>query len=124
LARQSAFKRLKEHMKSYDSGADGNYVSEKDRKIAGLPILRASSKRVGVADGDICKAKNVMQLPFPKLSEQASRADTFDNFPTLLMSVGKTADDGTISIFTKTGVTVHKETDILNRCKKAPILIG
>ena len=119
-----AVERAHEVHLTYDSGADGNYVSEKDRKIAGLPILKVSSKRVGVANGDICKAKNVTQLPFPQLSEKASRADTFDNFPTSLMSVGKTADDGTISIFTKTGVTVHKETDVLIRCKKAPILIG
>jgi hypothetical protein len=40
------------------------------------------------------------------------------------MSMGKTADDGTISIFTKDGVTVHKETDILIPCKGEPILIG
>ncbi|KAL7474198.1 hypothetical protein ACHAW6_000188 [Cyclotella cf. meneghiniana] len=29
------------------------------------------------------------------------------------MSVGKTADDGTVSIFTKDGVMVHKETNVL-----------
>ena len=29
---------------TYDSGADGTYVSEKDRKAAGLPILRKSTK--------------------------------------------------------------------------------
>jgi hypothetical protein len=40
------------------------------------------------------------------------------------MSVGKTSDDSTISIFTKTGVTVHKEEDVLIRCKGAPLLIG
>jgi hypothetical protein len=40
------------------------------------------------------------------------------------MSIGKTADDGTISIFTKNGVTVHKETDVLITCKGKPILIG
>jgi hypothetical protein len=40
------------------------------------------------------------------------------------MSVGKTANDGTISIFTKNGVTVHKETGILITCKGEPILIG
>ena len=109
---------------TYDSGADGHYVSEKDRRMAGMPILRSSTKRVGVANGDTCKAKNVTRLPFPQLSKQAARADTFDNFPTSLMSVGKTADDGTISIFTKTGVTVHKETDVLIRCKNKPLLIG
>ena len=40
------------------------------------------------------------------------------------MSVGKTADDGTISMFTKHGVTVHKENDVLITCKGQPILIG
>jgi hypothetical protein len=40
------------------------------------------------------------------------------------MSVGKTADDGTISVFTKEGVTVHKEEDVLITCKGEPILIG
>ena len=109
---------------TYDSGADDNYVSEKDRMAAGMPILRKSTKRVSVANGDTCTASNVTRLPFPQLSERASRADTFNEFPTSLMSVGKTADDGTISIFTKTGVTVHKETDVLIRCKKAPIFIG
>jgi hypothetical protein len=40
------------------------------------------------------------------------------------MSVGQTLDDGTISIFTKDGVTVHKEEDVLITCKGEPILIG
>jgi hypothetical protein len=40
------------------------------------------------------------------------------------MSVGKTSDDGTISIFTKDGVTIHKETDVLIKCKGEPILVG
>jgi hypothetical protein len=40
------------------------------------------------------------------------------------MSVGKTADDGTISIFTKDGVTVHNEQDVLITCKGEPILVG
>ena len=109
---------------TYDSGADDNYISEKDRKAAGMPILRKSTKRVSVANGDMCNASNVTQLPFPQLSERASRADTFNDFPSSLMSVGKTADDGTISIFTKNGVTVHKETDVLIRCKNAPMFIG
>jgi hypothetical protein len=69
---------------TYDSGADGHYMSEKDRKVAGMPILRASTKRVGVANGYTCKATNVTQLPFPQLSEQAAQADTFTNFPTSL----------------------------------------
>ena len=40
------------------------------------------------------------------------------------MSVGKTSDDGTISVFTKDGVTVHKEENVLIACKGQPILIG
>jgi hypothetical protein len=34
------------------------------------------------------------------------------------------SDDGTISIFTKDGVTVHHEEDVLITCKGAPIFIG
>jgi hypothetical protein len=40
------------------------------------------------------------------------------------MSVGKTANDGTVSVFTKEGVNVFKETDVLITCKSEPILIG
>ena len=38
--------------------------------------------------------------------------------------MGKTSDDGNVSIFTKKGVTVHREEDFLITCKGAPILIG
>jgi hypothetical protein len=41
----------------------------------------------------------------------------------LLMSMGKTSDDGTISVFTKTGVNVFKEEDVLITCKGKRILI-
>ena len=111
-------------MITYDSGADGHYLSETDRATIGLPILRKSSKRVGVANGGTSQAKHVTALPFPNLSKQARQADTFDDFPHSLMSVGKTADDGTISIFTKDGVTVHKEQDVLIKCQGEPILVG
>jgi hypothetical protein len=40
------------------------------------------------------------------------------------MSIGKTLDDGTISVFTKEGVNVFKEEDILITCKGKPILIS
>ena len=109
---------------TYDSGADGHYISEQDRKQASLPILRRSTKRVGVANGDVCLGNNVTKLPIPQLDHTATEADTFDDFPNSLMSVGKTSDAGTISIFTKDGVTVHKETDVLITCKGKPILIG
>ena len=58
-------------MVTYDSGADGHYISEKDRRKAGLPILRTSTRKVGVANGGTSKAKYVTQLPFRQLSAQA-----------------------------------------------------
>ena len=111
-------------MVTYDSGADGHYISERDRARAGLPILRRSNKRVGVANGNTSKAQFVTKLPVQQLSTKAAQADTFNDFPTSLMSVGKTADDGTISIFTKEGATVHKETDVLIKYKGEPMLVG
>ena len=39
------------------------------------------------------------------------------------MSVGKTANEGTVSVFTKDGVNVFKEEDVLITCKGKPILI-
>ena len=111
-------------MITYDSGADGHYISEDDRKTIGLPILRISAKKVGVANGNTCKGQYVTALPFPQLSTKAAEADTFNDFPTSLMSVGKTADDGNISIFTKEGVSVYKEEDVLITCQGEAILIG
>jgi hypothetical protein len=37
-------------MVTYDSGADGHYISKKDRRKAGLPIIQKSTRRVGVAN--------------------------------------------------------------------------
>jgi hypothetical protein len=111
-------------MVTYDSGADGHYLSERDRKTASLPIPKHSNKRVGVANGGSSKAKFVTRLPIPLLSNKATQADLFADFPSSLMNVGKTADDGTISIFTKEGVTILKEEDVLIKCKREPILIG
>ena len=111
-------------MVTYDSGADGHYISEKDRKMVGLPILRISAKKVGVVNGSTCKGQYVTALPFPQLSTKAAESDTFNDFPSSLMSVGKTADNGNISIFTKEGVSVYKEEDVLITCKGEAILIG
>jgi hypothetical protein len=102
---------------TYDSGADRHYLNKQDSIDAGLPILRKSSKRVGVANGGTSKADNVTALPFDHFSPQAHQADTFTDFPQSLMSVGKVSDDGIVSIFTKEGVTVHKEEDVLITCK-------
>jgi hypothetical protein len=108
----------------YDSGADGHYISKKDRRKAGLPIIQKFTRWVGVANRGVSQEKFVTQLLIKALSARATQADTFQNFPSSLMSVDKTADDGTISFFTKDGVIVHKEMDVLITCKGEPILIG
>jgi hypothetical protein len=77
-----------------------------------------------VANGGTSNAEYVTQIPFRKLSAQSRQADTFQDFPTSLMSMSKTSDDGTVSVFTKEGVNVFKEEDVLVTCKGEPILIG
>jgi hypothetical protein len=109
---------------TYDSGADGNYMSEANRAKLGLPILRVSTKRVKVVNREASKGKHVTALPFPQLSEKAAEADTFNEFKTSLMSVGKTADDDNLSVFMKEGVNIYKEEDVLITCKCKPILVG
>ncbi|KAL7544208.1 hypothetical protein ACHAWF_007592 [Thalassiosira exigua] len=109
---------------TYDSGADGHYISKRDRCKANLPILRPSTKRVGVANGGVSKGRHRTSLPFPKLSPQANEADSFVDFPHSLLSVGKVADDGGVSIFTKDGVSVYKEEDVLITCKGDPLFVG
>jgi hypothetical protein len=88
-------------MVTYDSGANRHYISEKDWHKANLPILQTSTWKVGVANGGTSKAKYVTQLSFQQLSAQAMQAATLQNFPMALMSVGKMANDGTVSVFTK-----------------------
>jgi hypothetical protein len=50
-------------MVTYDSGANGHYISKKDRSNAGLPILRPLTRQVGVTNGGTSTAKYVTQLP-------------------------------------------------------------
>jgi hypothetical protein len=95
-------------MLTYDSGANGQYISEHDQCKAGLLILRSSTWQVRVVNGGTSNAKYVTQLPFQKLSARLRQADTFQDFPTSLMSVGKTSDDDTVSVFTKEGINVFK----------------
>ena len=89
---------------TYDSRANGNYMSEEDRARLGLPILRESTKRVKSAKGGSSKGKHVTALLFPQLSGEAAEAGIFDEFKTSLMSVEKTADGENVSVFTKEGV--------------------
>ena len=62
---------------TYDSRVDGHFLSEKDRKKFGLPILCVSAMEVGVANGRECHCKYVTKLPFLQLSNKAAEADTF-----------------------------------------------
>jgi hypothetical protein len=76
-----------------------------------------------VANGSTTQAKHVTNLPFKQLSSQGTQAHSFANFPTSLMSVGKTADDETISIFTKDGVRTHNNQHVLITYKGEPLLV-
>ena len=49
-------------MVTYDSGADGHYLSKQDRTKLGLPILRIPDKKVGVSNGGTCNGKYVTSL--------------------------------------------------------------
>ena len=75
-------------MITYDSGKDGLYTSKANRKKAGLPILLQSTKLVDVANVSTSCRKFVTQLPSSQLTKQVEEAVTFQEFPTLLMSVG------------------------------------
>ena len=54
-------------MITYDSGADGHYLSERDRINVGLEV----------ANGGTSTARHVSCLPFKQLSNQAASADSF-----------------------------------------------
>ena len=110
-------------MITYDSGAYSHYMSEADRIGLGLPILRPSHKRVAVANGSTSKCKYVARLPFPQLSTATAEADTFEAFPSSLMSIGKTSDCGNVNIFIDEKVHGYKEADFLITCRGKPILI-
>ena len=108
----------------YDSGADNSYVSEEDRKKAGMPILRESTREVLTANNATSKGKYETTLPFEQIPTEAREATSFEDFPHSLISVGQMAASGLVSIFTKKDVTVHHEEDVLIKCKGEPILVG
>ena len=93
-------------MITYDSGANNHYMSESDRIKLKLSILRPSHQRVAVSNGGTSEGKYMTRLPFPQLSTITADADTFEEFPSSLMSVGKTSNDGNVSIFTDEKVQV------------------
>jgi hypothetical protein len=69
-------------MLTYDSGANGHYISKQDQSKAGLSILQPSTQWVGVTNGGTSKAKCVTQLPFCKLPNQGMQMDAFQDFLT------------------------------------------
>jgi hypothetical protein len=91
-------------MVTYNSRTDGHYINKQDIATAHLPILRKSSKLVGVANSGT-RAEHVTEVPFKGRSKMAIEADTCKDFPQSLLSIGKLADDKTISIFKCDGVT-------------------
>ena len=62
-------------MVTYNSVANGNYVSKDDRLKAGMPTLRKPTKRVVVANAVMCQDKWETELPLPQLSKRAANAD-------------------------------------------------
>ena len=117
-------KHNKTAMLTHNSGADGHFLRNEDRKKFCLPIFQVSAKKLGVTNDGACNSKYVTILPSPQISNRAAEADTFKESQTPLMSVGKTAEDGNVSIFTKDGVTVYKEEDVLITCQRNPILVS
>ena len=85
--------------------------------------MRDSANKVGVADDGACNGKYVTKQPFPQLSNKAAEADTFKEFSISLISVGKTANDGNVLMFTKEVVTVYKEEDVLITYQRKNILV-
>ena len=67
-------------MITYNSGTDGHYLSKRNRKSVGLPIIQPSTKQVSVANGGTSTARHVSHLPFKQLSDQAASADSFEDF--------------------------------------------
>ena len=68
--------------------------------------MRILDKKLQITNCGSCNGKCVTTLPLPQLYSKAAEADTLQEVPTSLMSVGKTADDGNVSIFNKYGVTI------------------
>ena len=56
---------------TFDTGADGNYITEKDRQKLQLPITGDSDKRVSVANGHVEQGKHKTELPLKELSPPA-----------------------------------------------------
>ena len=68
-------------MITYNSGADGHYISEKDREAARLPILRPSTKRVMIADGEKSKENTSPVYLFRRCHQKQDKQTRSTNSP-------------------------------------------
>ena len=98
-------------------------MSEADRIRLVLQTFRSLNKSVAVADGGTSKGIYITCLPFPQLSTATAEADTFEEFPSSIMSIGNTSNDGNVSIFTDEKLQVYKEEYVLITCRGKPIFI-
>jgi hypothetical protein len=92
--------------------ADGRYLSEDDCIHALLYPSFGNQRN-----------EWVLQIAAPA-APRTKQAYTFHDFPQSLLSVGPIANDNTVSLFTKDGVTVHHENDVLITCRGEPIFIS
>ena len=109
---------------TFDTGSDGNYITEKDRQKLQLPITGDSDKRVSVANGHVEQGKHETELPLEGLSPTAKTADSFESFHTTLISGSKVVDDGNTAILDQQGVRVFADKDVLILVQGKPIMIG
>ena len=109
---------------TYDSSTDRHYLNVINCMRAGLPILKPSTKQVGVANDGVSDGTHVTHLPFTQISHKSSNTETFKDFPNSLMSFVKTSNEDTVSVFTKDDVKVYHEEDVFITCKNKPILNG
>jgi hypothetical protein len=68
-------------MVTYDSGADGHYISEKDKMTVGLPILRISAKKVWYDEQKHVQRTVCHCDPFSTTLHKGSRGRHIQRFP-------------------------------------------
>ena len=110
---------------TFDTGADGDFITENDLQKLQLPIKGDSDKQVSVANGHVEQGKHETELPFEGLSPTAKAADSFELFHTTLISSSNIVDDGNTAILNQKGVKVlFADKDVLILVQAKPIMIG
>lgn len=88
-----------------------------------MSILHKSTKEVKVTNHATTKGTYKSGLLFDQLPPKARETTPFEEFPHSLISIGKMATSSFIPIFTRKGVPVHNEEDVLITCKGDAILV-